>query len=74
MTTTAIIARWFTIPPSPVGTVNPEGARHAAHKAQLALDRERARAKQTVQATAALRELRERNHWADLLHDAMERE
>lgn len=70
---TAAIARWFGAPEiSPTATVDPTGARTAAHRAQLELENERQRTRQTTAVGESLRDLRERNHFADLIIASME--
>lgn len=70
---TTALARWFSIEPAQSATVDPAGARRANVKAKAALEAERSRIRETATSAAALRELRTRNHWAELLYDTMER-
>lgn len=72
---TTAISRWMNLrTPPPAATVDPQGARSAAYSAIQALEAEKKRSRQTTTVTESLKALRERNHWADMLYDTMERE
>lgn len=65
---TTVLSRWKLMrTPPPAATVDPAGARRAAHHARCALEAERTRARLTTALGESLRELRERNHFADLI-------
>lgn len=71
---TSVLTRWKHLRDSEeVATVDPHGARVAAYTAQLLLEKERKRAEQTTQVSKSLHELRERDHFADLIIDTMGR-
>lgn len=58
---------------APSATVDPGGARQAACASQLMLAEERKRTREATEVSHSLRDLRERNHFADLILISMAR-
>jgi hypothetical protein len=67
-----VIRRWAnlrTVPP--LAIVDPVGARVAVRESHRRLAEEKVRSGHTLEVTNRLRELQERNHFAELLAQAM---
>lgn len=68
---TTLLTRWRSYrTPSPTATVDPSAASAAACAAQVLLAEERTRAADTTKVVESLRDLRARNHFADLWVEA----
>lgn len=68
-----MIRRWKNLRTEPpVSVVDPVGALAAVAHARLMLAEERCRTGSTGEVTSRLKELQEKNHFADLLYAAMQ--
>lgn len=72
---TPLLPRWKSLrSPAAAATVDPRGARTATFTAQANLEQERERSCQSSKVGESLRNLRERNHFAELIIASMEKE
>jgi hypothetical protein len=66
-----LLSRWKTLrSPAPAATVDPSGAQAAAAGARAQLEEERTRTRDIYLAADSLRDLRTKNHFADLWNEA----
>lgn len=67
-----MLRRWkYLRTEPPIALIDPRGAVRAVEMARFHLAEEQRRTGKTGEVTARLRELQERNHFADLIYHAM---